>query len=161
MESKQSVTVPDAGKLEKRTPRSIRFQDRDWERIEAFAELRGLSAAEFVRFATLAAVDDGAVGPVGRLAPLIERTFRYSYIMATNMREEMVGAGRGGELEKLMITARTLQTELLDKPRVEEKTVRSSGDSLRPSGRVSRRRRFHGSGPGEGRRRSAMGIGKL
>ena len=49
-----------AGKAEKRTPRSIRFYDPEWERIEAFAERRGLAAAEFVRFAALAAIEDGA-----------------------------------------------------------------------------------------------------
>ena len=52
MEVKQPEgTSADAGKSEKRTPRSIRFHDPEWERIETFAEERGLAAAEFVRFA--------------------------------------------------------------------------------------------------------------
>ena len=41
-----------AGKTGKRPPRSIRFYDSEWERIETFAEQRGLTATEFVRFAT-------------------------------------------------------------------------------------------------------------
>ena len=49
-----------------------------------------------------------------RLAPLIERTFRYSYMMATKMREDMRGAGRGEELEALVRAARGLQEELVD-----------------------------------------------
>ena len=114
-------SVGEAGKIEKRTPRSIRFYDLEWERIEAFADKRGLSAAEFVRFAALAAVEDdlsvedGSGGRVGRLAPLIERTFRYAYMIATNMRGEMLEAGRGEELDALVRTARALQDEVQDK----------------------------------------------
>ena len=62
----------------KRWPHSIRFLEPEWERIEVFAEARGLTAPEFVRFAALAAVaDEGS--SVARLAPLIERTFRATY----------------------------------------------------------------------------------
>ena len=49
----------------------------------------------------------------GHLSPLIERTFRYSYMMATNMREEMHAAGRGEEMEALIRGARGLQDQLL------------------------------------------------
>ena len=116
MESKQEVmALVEAGKSEKRTPRSVRFHDPEWERIEDFAEKRGMAAAEFVRFAALGAIEGGATaGKHGeRLAPLIERTFRYSYMMATKMREDMRGAGRGEELEALIRAARGLQDELL------------------------------------------------
>ena len=104
-----------AGKGEKRTPRSIRFHDPEWERIEAFAEARGVAAAEFVRFAALDAIEgSGEVGENGdRLGPLIERTFRYSYMLATRMREEMLADGRGEELEALIERARGLQDGLL------------------------------------------------
>ena len=56
----------------------------------------GLAAAEFVRFAALAAVENGTTtgGATGRLAPLIERTFRYAWMMATKMRDEMRASGR-------------------------------------------------------------------
>ncbi|MCY4393580.1 MAG: hypothetical protein OXC10_00375 [Rhodospirillaceae bacterium] len=108
----------DAGKAEKRSPRSIRFHDPEWERIEAFAETRGLAAAEFVRFAALAAIgDDSGASEDGdtrdRLAPLIERTFRYSYMIATKMRDDMREAGEDEELKALIDAARALQTDLL------------------------------------------------
>lgn len=107
-----------AGKPEKRTPRSIRFHDPEWQRIEAFAETRGLAAAEFVRFAALAAIGEesgepGDGGRLDRLAPLIERTFRYGYMIATKMRDEMLEAGRDEELEALIDAARGLQKDLL------------------------------------------------
>ena len=116
MNSKQPVMAPaETGKVEKRTPRSIRFYEPEWERIEGFAEKRGVAAAEFVRFAALDAIEGGASADEDgdRLAPLIERTFRYSYMMATKMRDEMCGAGRGEELEALVQAARGLQDELL------------------------------------------------
>ena len=89
MDSRQpGLTPADAGKAEKRTPRSIRFYDPEWERIESFADKRGVAAAEFVRFAALAAIEDGSgalsdPAPRGRLAPLIEMTFRAAYMLAT------------------------------------------------------------------------------
>jgi len=101
----------DAARVEKRTPRSIRFNDLEWERIEAFAEQRGVTAAEFVRFAALAVIEAGAGAGDGRLAPLIERTFRYAYIMATNMRAEMLAAGRSEDLESLIREAREVQEQ--------------------------------------------------
>ena len=84
-----------AGKTGKRPPRSIRFYDSEWERIETFAEQRGLTATEFVRFATLAAVEGDAFDDArtDRLTPLMERTFRYCYVMATKLRNDMHGAG--------------------------------------------------------------------
>ena len=116
MDSGNPETTPAAtAKAEKRTPRTIRFHDPEWARIEAFAEERGLSAAEFVRFAALAAVGDGppAPGAADRLAPLIERTFRYGHVMATRMRGDMLAAGQGETLEALVRDARALQDELL------------------------------------------------
>ena len=109
------VAQAERGKAVKRTPRSIRFYDSEWERIEAFAEKRGVAAAEYVRFAALAAIEGGAgVGDAeGRLAPLIERTFRYAYMMATKMRDEMLEAGRDEEIQVLIREARALQNELL------------------------------------------------
>ena len=92
MDNNQAVMAPaEVGKAEKRTPRSIRFYDPEWERIEGFAEKRSMAAAEFVRFAALHAIEGGASADQDgdRLAPLIERTFRYSYMMATKMRDDM------------------------------------------------------------------------
>lgn len=97
----------------KRWPHSIRFLEPEWERIEAFAEARGLTGPEFVRFATLAAVANKG-NPVARLAPLIERTFRAAYMLSTRMRDEMLEAGEQEELDALIAAARGLQDELLN-----------------------------------------------
>ena len=42
----------------------------------------------------------------------MERTFRYCYVMATKLRNDMHGAGRGEEIADLVRTARKLQDEL-------------------------------------------------
>ena len=100
---------------EKHTPRSIRFHDTEWKRIEAFAEKRGMAAAEFVWFAALDVMEGGAAADEDgdRLAPLIERTFRYSYMMATKMRNDMRAAGSDEELQALVRAARGQQDEVL------------------------------------------------
>ena len=108
----RDVPAVEAGKAETRTAHSIRFLDPEWDRIRAFAEDRGLAPPEFVRFATLAAIEDGAGERAGGLAPLIERTFRATYMLAGRMRAEMLDAGRGGELDALIRAARELQDEL-------------------------------------------------
>jgi len=116
--SQENTDTPavEAGKAETRTPHSIRFLDPEWERIKAFAEDRGLAPPEFVRFAALAAIEDGAGDPATRLAPLIERTFRATYMLASRMRDEMLDAGLGEELDALVRTARELQDELMSAP---------------------------------------------
>ena len=116
MDKNQPVTAPvEAGRTEKRKPHSIRFRDPEWERIEAAAEERGLTGPEFVRFAALAAVADGppAGAAADRLAPLIERTFRYGYMIATKMRDDMLDEGREAELDALVAEARGLQDDLI------------------------------------------------
>ncbi len=97
----------------KRARRTIRFFDPEWERVEAFAETRGIAAAEFVRFATLAAIaDDG--NSLARLTPLVEATFRGTYMLATRMRDQMLGAGEQNDLDSLIVKARELQDILQD-----------------------------------------------
>ena len=112
--NQENTEIPtvEAGKAETRTAHSIRFLDTEWDRIKAFAEDRGLAPPEFVRFAALAAIEDGAGSPAGRLAPLIEVTFRATYMLASRMRDEMLNAGRGEELDVLIRAARELQDEL-------------------------------------------------
>ena len=107
------IASDEAGKAAKRNPHTIRFLDPEWKRIEAFADRRGLSGPEFVRFAALEAMEDGP-SAVGRLAPLIERTFRYCHVIATKMRDDMFAAGQDERMEELVRTARALQDELLD-----------------------------------------------
>ncbi len=104
----------DTGAAEKSVPRTFRFHALEWERIESCAEARGMTAAEFVRFAVRAAMEGGAAasGAADRLAPLVERTFRYSYMVATKMRDDMLAQGRDEEIEALVRAARALQDEL-------------------------------------------------
>ena len=84
------------------------------------ATMRGMSAAELVRAAVraavLAAVGDGSPGieTGGRNGRLIERMFRYTHILATALRNDMVAQGRAGELEELVRSARELQDTLRD-----------------------------------------------
>ena len=52
--------------------------------------------------------DETSTIPVG-LAPLIERTFRYAYLLATLKRDERVDEGRGTEVEALVKAARELR----------------------------------------------------
>ncbi|MYG25504.1 MAG: hypothetical protein F4213_05715 [Boseongicola sp. SB0677_bin_26] len=96
----------------RRRPHSIRFFETEWERIEAFAEERGLTGPEFVRYAVLAAMADPGE-TTGRLRPLIEMTFRATYVLVTKMRDDMLDEGREAEIEQLVEGARALQDKLL------------------------------------------------
>lgn len=96
----------------KRRPHSIRFLDPEWERIEAFADQRGLTGPEFVRFATLVAIENGSE-PVAKLVPLIKRTFRGTHILASRLRVEMLEAGEQEELDAMIAAARGLQNDLI------------------------------------------------
>ena len=102
------------GNWEKQTPRTIRFYDRDWVRIETVAVMRGMTAAELVRAASIAAVGDGPAlaGSDDRTTAQFDQMFRYVHILATALRNEMIRNGRGEELEELVRSARELQDEL-------------------------------------------------
>lgn len=113
MNANRPAHASGTGNAQKRAPHSIRFFDPEWNRIAAFAGDRGLSPAEFVRFATLAATEEGDGAGTGRLAPLIEMTFRFTYILATRKRDEMLEAGEREAIETLIATARQVQDELL------------------------------------------------
>ena len=99
---------------EKRWPHTIRFSEPEWERIEAFAGTRGLSASAFVRYATLAAVEAQRDFLPGKLAPLIEATYRYVYFLATCKRVEMKAAGQNKALARVIGMTREAQAELQD-----------------------------------------------
>ena len=99
------------GKTATRRAHSIRFLEPEWERIEAFAEARGLTPSEFVRFATLAAIEDGA--SMGRLAPLVKTTFRATYMMMSRLSEDLLEAGENEQLDTLVADAEEVQEELL------------------------------------------------
>ena len=96
----------------KRSPHTIRFFDPEWERVEAFAEVRGLAPAELVRFATLTMIADGGASVAG-LAPLIQTTFRATHILASKLRDQMLEAGEQDALDKMIFAARGLQADLI------------------------------------------------
>ena len=98
----------------KRGPHTIRFSGPEWDRIEEFAGARGLSPAAFVRYATLAAIETPQDTLPGRLAPLIETTFRYVYLLATFKRMKMKNLGQDRQLDRVIGMSRTAQAELLD-----------------------------------------------
>ena len=92
----------------------LRIYNCDRDRTETFAVMRGISAAELVRVAALAAVGERSVEIASgdRTSRLIERMFRYTHIFATALRNEMLEKGRAEELEELIRSARELQAEL-------------------------------------------------
>ncbi len=95
-----------------RKPRGIRFSDSEWEEVSGAAELHDVPVAEFVR-ERIVEISRGRAAANADLAPLIERTFRYTYMLATHKRDELIQDGRGDEMEKLTKAARELQDSLL------------------------------------------------
>ncbi len=106
---------------EPRKTKGIRFSRSEWAEIKAAAERRDVAAAEFVRTTCLDAARDptnaGADAILADMAPLIERIFRYVYMLATLRRDELVRDGRGEEVEKLIAAAREVQDRLQDSAR--------------------------------------------
>ena len=100
-----------------RKNRGVRFSDPEWEEVKEAAQTLGVTPAEFVRDRILGLVRNehtaSSVSVPSHLAPLIERTFRYSYMVATKMRDDMNSSGKGTELDKLVSEARALQDSLL------------------------------------------------
>ena len=107
----RSKPAAGTGKPATRRAHSIRFLEPEWERIEAFAGDRGLTPSEFVRFATLAVIEDGA--SLGRLAPLVKTTFRATYMLMSRLSEDMLKDGETEKLETLVADADEVQEELL------------------------------------------------
>ena len=103
-----------------RRNRGVRFSDSEWEEVKQAAQTSGITPAEFVRDRILDLVRNpgtahSSASPAD-LAPLIERTFRYTYMLATRMRDEMNEAGNGKKLDELIDEARALQDSLLKTP---------------------------------------------
>ena len=94
-----------------RRTRGIRFSDSEWEEVKTAAESLDMPAAEFVRERILgiARGESGAntAAVLAALTPLIERTFRYTYMLATHKRDDLTRDGRGEEMEQLVKAART------------------------------------------------------
>ena len=99
-----------------RKNRGIRFSDPEWEEVKQAAQTHGVTPAEFVRDKILELIrspDGSSDGPFpAHLAPLIERTFRYTHLVATKMRDDMLADDKAEELEHLIQEARALQDSL-------------------------------------------------
>ena len=99
-----------------RTPRGIRFSDSEWESVKDAAIRHKISAAEFVRNATLSAIatapeeDSGTIPP--GIVKLIKHTYRSVYILSTLKRDEMLDDGRIEELNQTVALAKQSQREL-------------------------------------------------
>ena len=101
-----------------RSPRSIRFSDSEWKKVEQAASEGGMTAAVFVRHATTSLAEGKIIAglpalPAGIVAQ-IERMYRGVYLLATLKRDEMIGEGRQEELERIRKDARDSQDAVLD-----------------------------------------------
>ena len=118
-----------------RRTRGIRFSESEWREVRAAAERQGVAAAEFIRATVLGAARKGdSTLDLTALAPLIERTFRYAWVLATLRRDEMEAAGRGAEMERLVETAKEFQRQLRDGMPDDENLVAEVADESAAGG---------------------------
>ena len=108
----ESGDGPTANQGGARRTRGIRFSDSEWKEVKAAAELHDVPAAEFIREKILDAARDRASATPTSLQPLIERTFRYAFMLATHRNDELIREGRGEEMGKLAKEAQALQEQL-------------------------------------------------
>ncbi|MCY4382897.1 MAG: hypothetical protein OXE44_07080 [Nitrospinae bacterium] len=103
---------------ESRSPRSIRFSDSEWTRIEQEAAERGMTAAELVRHAAVSIAKGkrpaNSLPFPPEISAQIERIYRGVYLLSTLKRDEMLREGRQEEIERTMKDARDSQAAFLD-----------------------------------------------
>ena len=102
-----------------RAPHSIRFLNSEWKLIQRAAGLHGIPAGELVRNGAMAAAEElldepPAVTLSSGHAALIESVYRMVYMMATLDRGRLLDAGRGKELENLIVAARRTMAETME-----------------------------------------------
>ena len=99
-----------------RVPRSIRFSDSEWARIEKEAKARGMTAAEFVRHAAVSLAAGTLSQNPPQLPPEIvaqvERIYRGVYLISTLKRDEMIREGRQDECDQITKNARDSQDSI-------------------------------------------------
>ena len=102
---------------DQRSPRSIRFSDAEWERVEKAAQETGTSPATFTRNAALAVATGRKAATPGALpsgiVELIKRTYLSTYLLSTLKRDEMIHEGRRDELDRTIEAAREAQEFIL------------------------------------------------
>ncbi len=100
-------------RTEPRTPRSIRFSNDEWTRIEKAAHARGMTSAELVRHAAVS-LTSGKIGsnspPIPpEIVAQIERIYRGVYLLSTLKRDELIREARQEECEQIRKDARDSQ----------------------------------------------------
>ena len=119
VDTTEDPLVAHAGKKtpDQRAPRTIRFSDAEWEKVEQAAREIGISPATFARNAVLSAAAPPKVDPAGALPPeflkLVKRIYRSTYILSTLKRDELIREGRREELDRTVQAAREAQAILL------------------------------------------------
>ena len=119
LEYPETGKKPAENRSNARRQRSTRFSDSEWDLIRRAAARHGMSPGELVRSSAVAAAEDRLGEPPPATlskghAALIEEIYRLVYVMATLDREEMLDAGRGGELDDLIAAARRSMAETMD-----------------------------------------------
>ena len=100
-----------------RTPRSIRFSDSEWAKVEQAAKDHGMTAAVLVRHAAISlaegrlSTDSAVLAPC--IAAQIERIYRGVYLLSTLKRDEMLSKGQKEELDRIIKDAHNSQAALL------------------------------------------------
>ena len=101
-----------------RSPRSIRFSNSEWEKVEQAARERGTTAAVFVRHAATSLAEGKTTADLpalpAEIVAQIERMYRGVYLLATLKRDEMIKEGRQEELDRIRKDARDSQDAILD-----------------------------------------------
>ena len=106
---------------EMRAPRTIRFSDSEWKRIDKLAVGQGISSADLVR-QTMIAMTGGklpawfdansAALPPG-IQSQIEKIYRYVYVLATLKRDELYENGQRDKLDAVLDEAKATQAEIV------------------------------------------------
>ena len=101
-----------------RTSRSIRFSDSEWSAIENAAQSRGMTAAEFVRHASVSLAtrklgpDSPPITP--EILAQLERIYRGVYLLSTLKRDEMIREGRQDEFDRVRLDVQDSQISIRD-----------------------------------------------
>ena len=100
-----------------RSPRTIRFTDAEWTKVQRVAAAANISPATFARNAVLNALVESTETSVGTLPPgmleLVKRTYRSAYILSTLKRDDMIREGRQEQLERTVQAARDAEAHVL------------------------------------------------
>ena len=121
IENDTAGELPEASSQDKspvqRSPRTVRFSDAEWQKIENAAARCDRSPAAFVRNASLACAADPdgmeSGAPPPGIGELIKRIYRSTYMLSTVKRDEMIHEGRSEEFERTIQAARDAQASIL------------------------------------------------